>query len=50
MNRIKASATIDRPAIQKDVQEIQGALDKTLQLIKKEQEKQKLAEEVGDRL
>jgi myosin-6 len=45
VNRIKASTTIDRPAIQKDVQEIQGALDKTLQLIKKEQEKQKLAEE-----
>ena len=44
--KIKNSSTIDRPAIQKMVQEIQSALDKNLVVIQKEQEKQKLAEEV----
>jgi len=45
INKIKSSTNIDRPAIQKDVESIQSALDKTLATIQKEQEKQKLAEE-----
>ena len=47
IKKIKASNTIDRAAITKSLDDIQKSLDKTLEVIKKEQEKQKLAEEVG---
>jgi len=45
VNKIKGTPTIDRNAINKMGEEIQKALDKNMQAITKEQEKQKLAEE-----
>ncbi len=46
VTKIKNSATIDRPTIAKMGEAIQKSLDATLAAVKKEQEKQKLAEEV----
>jgi hypothetical protein len=46
VTKIRNSATIDRPTIAKMEEAIQKSLVGTLAAVKKEQEKQKLAEEV----
>lgn len=46
VQNIKETATITRESVKKMSDDIQGKMDKQLAALKKEQEKQKLAEEV----
>ncbi len=46
INKIKSSITLDRDAIRALREDISGKIEKAMKEVKKEQEKQKLAEEV----